>query len=200
MASEYDRETAHRPMHKSSQKSPQYSSGGRYEARYRDRGHRSGYQSNKRMNEGVYREDSPGNQRRRYNSNTTASASNRKSSHGQKQQSMVLTGANTAMTSYQSETMYIYDATLGKYRTSQQNARMESMKNDVRISLSLSLSLSIFFQSRLRYARSFSLYFALYVHETIRYASAHIYARSVWSVSPIITLRCERTLELKTEV
>ena len=139
MASEYDRETAHRPMHKSSQKSPQYSSGVRYEARYRDRGHRSGYQSNKRMNEGVYREDSPGNQRRRYNSNTTASASNRKSSHGQKQQSMVLTGANTAMTSYQSETMYIYDATLGKYRTSQQNARVESMKNDVRISLSLSL-------------------------------------------------------------
>ena len=182
MASEYDRETAHRPMHKSSQKSPQYSSGGRYEARYRDRGHRSGYQSNKRMNEGVYREDSPGNQRRRYNSNTTASASNRKSSHGQKQQSMVLTGANTAMTSYQSETMYIYDATLGKYRTSQQNARMESMKNDVRISLSLSLSL-FFFSTLVCVTRVHSLCISLYTYTRLYDMLVHIYTHVAYGVS-----------------
>ena len=106
-----DRYEQSRTMYKPSQKSPQYSSGGRYESRYRETGHRTGYIPNKRMNDGVYREDSPGNQRRRYNGTSASSSKSRKASHGQKQ-SMVLTGANAATTSYRSETMYIYDATL----------------------------------------------------------------------------------------
>ena len=134
-----------RPVYKLPQKSPQYSSGGRYEQRYRESGHRSSYTPNKRMNEGVYREESPGVQRRRYNGSSPSGmpSGSRKSSHGQKQ-SMVVTGGNTTTTSYRSETISTYDATRARYHTRQTlDPLRKALTNDVRNALSLSLSVCV---------------------------------------------------------